>query len=790
MLSVPVRNVTAIGSVLATSAGRQAVRDRVRRIIRALTYDAVTPTRVAIAIGELCRGLPSGYRASLQVDLWPEGPGCCISFQIASPAEALDDVSLFFDSLRTERDGHLFVTRAVKRLERAKPITDELIAEMRGIATSKTLDELLDEIQSANDALEANRVELQSALDRARHADQAKRRFLANMSHEIRTPMNGVLGMADVLRSTALTQQQEQAVDLIRGSGESLLAILNDILDVSKIEAGQLQLESAEVDLHALVSHVVHVLAVRAAEADIEISIDIDPEVPRYVFSDTVRLRQILTNLISNAIRFTKGGDVVTTLRLLEHHAKYARVRFSVRDTGVGIPENKLETIFEEFAQADTSTTREYGGTGLGLTISRNLVELMGGRLHVRSQVGVGSEFFFSCPFILIPELKAAPATYDLSVADVAVVGTHVRTRQLIVGYFSGTGSTVTEMESAQGVLHWLAGIINAPERVPVVVIDRRLTDMIPSDLVRLIHGDPRYTGVRIVSLSWVNEPIGVTAGMVHLTKPLLRDDLLCHVSKLIEPDVTADDVARRTPVEGAIRMRILVVDDNAVNLEVARSLIESRGHLVDVVDSGRKAIDAVRSKPYDMVFMDVQMPTMDGMEATRQIRTLLGKTGAIPIIALTAHAFPEDRERFLAAGMNAYVSKPFIPSELYALIQRFGRRIPVALDEFRANMRESGVEEKADAILRIYVKDARRKLDAIMSALDSGNADEINSCAHAFKSSSRTIGAVTLGDLLEDMEIEAKRGEVAKAQSLRSAVEHETDAVLRYIDGVLTHES
>jgi signal transduction histidine kinase/CheY-like chemotaxis protein/HPt (histidine-containing phosphotransfer) domain-containing protein len=789
MLSVPVRNVTAIGSILATSAARQAVRDRVRRILRAITYDAVTPTRIAIAVGELCRGLPPHYHGSLQIDVWPEGPDCCIAFQIASPAETQADVNLFFDSLRTERHTDLFVTRAVKRLERARPITDELVAEMRGIASSKTLDELLDEIQCANDALEANRVELQSALDRARHADQAKRRFLANMSHEIRTPMNGVLGMADVLRGTALTQQQQQAVDLIRGSGESLLAILNDILDVSKIEAGQLQLESAEVDLHALVSHVVHVLAVRAAEADIEISIDIDPKVPRYVFSDTVRLRQILTNLISNAIRFTKGGDVVTTLRLLEHHAKYARVRFSVRDTGMGIPENKLEAIFEEFAQADTSTTREYGGTGLGLTICRNLVELMGGRLQVRSQVGVGSEFYFSCPFILSPETKASSARYDFSGADVAVVGTHVRTRHLIVRYFGATGGTVTEMESAQDALRWLARVTDAHERVPVVVIDRRLTDMIPSDLVRLIHGDPRYEGVRIVSLSWVNEPIGVTTGMVHLTKPLLRDDLLRHVATLIQPDATAEEAAPDVPVS-VMRMRILVVDDNAVNLEVARSLIESQGHRVDVVDSGRKAIDAVRSKPYDMVLMDVQMPTMDGMEATRQIRALLGKTGAIPIIALTAHAFPEDRERFLAAGMNAYVSKPFIPKELYALLQRFARRMPVALDEFRANMRESGVEEKVDAILRMYVKDARGKLHALMSALDSGNADEINSSAHAFKSSSRTIGAMTLGDLLEEIEIAAKRGEVAKAQSLGPALERETDAVLRYLDGILAPES
>ncbi len=783
MLSIPVHTVTSIGVIPATSVGRQAVRDRIRRILRALTDDAVTPSRVAIAVGEMCRALPPRYRGSLRVELWPDGADCCIAFQIDSPVETQSDISLFFDSLRTERHGRLWVTRAVKRLQRSRPITNDTIAEARGIAGSRTLDELLDEIQRTNEALEANRVELQAALDRARHADQAKGRFLANMSHEIRTPMNGVLGMADVLRSTPLTQQQQQAVDLIRGSGESLLAILNDILDVSKIEAGQLQLESAEVDLRALVGQVVRMLAVRAAEADIEMSIDIEPKVPRRVFTDTVRLRQILTNLVSNAIRFSKGGDVVTTLRLLEHHANHARVKFSVRDTGMGIPENKLETIFEEFAQADTSTTRQYGGTGLGLTISRNLVDLMGGQLQVRSQVGVGSEFYFSCPFVSSPDANAS-ATYDLQVADVAVVGTHAQTRQLTAGYFDGTGSTVTEMESGHEALKWLARV--ASGRIPVVVIDRRLTDMIPADLARLIHGDPRYIGVRIVCLSWVNEPIGVTEGMVHLTKPLLRDDLLRQVSALLEPRADIEDALSVTDEKHFTAVRVLVVDDNAVNLEVARSLIESRGHMVDVVDSARKAVDAIRSTPYDMVFMDVQMPTMDGIEATHRIRALPGDAGTIPIIALTAHAFPEERERFLAAGMNAFLSKPFIPSELYALIRRFARRVPVALDDLRAKMRESGLEEKVDSIVRLYVKDAPGKLRAIMAALDSANAGEIKSAAHAFKSSSRTIGAMALGDLLEEMEIEAIRGDVTKAQSLRSNVEREAESVLRYLDRML----
>jgi PAS domain S-box-containing protein len=702
----------------------------------------------------------------------------------------------------------------------------------------------------SRDVTERKRIEkeLEALADEARHANEMKSAFLANMSHEIRTPMNGVLGMTELLLETELDVDQRQAAELARTSAESLLQILDDILDFSKIEAGQLTLEEVPFDLSRVVDGSVRVLAVRAAERENELVMDVRPDVPGWVCSDPGRLRQVLTNLVSNAVKFTEGGEVVVRASLeggSTAPGDQAHVRFSVRDTGIGIPEEKLESIFQEFVQADSSTTRHFGGTGLGLAISRKLVELLGGELQAESQPDQGSEFFFTLPLEAAePRQERLAAPDVLTGRRVLVVDDHPLNRRIAMEHLSNAGVDVEEAPGAGEGLAVMREAVAAGRPFDAAVIDCLMPGMDGFDLAEEARSDDELSDTRLMMLTSAGRPgdakkardLGIEA---YLIKPISRTDMIEAVAALLgrTGGEEAGFITRETVVASRHALTILVAEDNKVNQIVATSMLRSRSHTVDVVDNGAKALEAVRQKRYDLVLMDVQMPEMDGIEATRAIRAEEG--GDLPIVALTAHALQEERERCLDAGMNDFLSKPFKPQDLFAIVNRWAVRreaegdgdelneagagderrghegpghaapgdqgsghetvaedaagpaagepasgeAPVDLAGFRATMREAGIEEVVDATIEVFLGEAEERTARLEAALSEEDAEEIASAAHALKSASRNIRALRLGDLLESLEMAGKDGDTAAVHELEPAVLAELERVTAFLE-------
>lgn len=546
--------------------------------------------------------------------------------------------------------------------------------------------EALGLIGISRDVTERKRTEarLHAMAEEAERANRMKSAFLANMSHEIRTPMNGVLGMTELLLDTELDEGQRHSAELIRSSAESLLAILNDILDLSKIEADRLELETVSFDLPKAMEAAASILGVKAAEKGIEILVDVAPDVPTAVEGDPNRLRQVLTNLMGNAIKFTEVGGVVLRARRVRSEGDVTHVRFSVQDTGVGVPREKLDTIFKEFGQADASTTREYGGTGLGLTISRRLVELMGGSLEVESEVGEGSEFYFTLALAESDGSVGEPARRrfaDLEGARLLIVDDNPVNRRVLSDFLEAAGATTEDRPGADAALERLLTAQGDRAGFDAVVTDSLMPGKDGFELARMIRAESKLEGLPLVLVTSAADPGQATRAReegidAFLSKPVSRSGLLLTVAAVlgrrggVEEDrglLTLDSVESEIP-----RLRVLLAEDNEVNRLVATSLLRNRGHQVKEVTDGRAALEAVQDGDFDVVLMDVQMPEMDGLEATRRIRDLGEgyEPGELPIVALTAHAMAEERGRCVEAGMNRYLSKPFKPFELYGVVE------------------------------------------------------------------------------------------------------------------------
>jgi two-component system, sensor histidine kinase and response regulator len=646
---------------------------------------------------------------------------------------------------------------------------------------------------------------MREARDVAERATRARSSFLANMSHEIRTPMNAIMGFVELILDTELGTDQRRALELVRASSEALLTILNDILDYSKIEAEHLDLESISFDLAKLVNATASLLAVRARERHIELLADVPRDLPRALRGDPTRLRQILTNLISNAIKFTEEGEVVVSIVVAGTDDGLARMRFSVRDTGIGIAPEQLQMIFGEFAQADASMTRRYGGTGLGLAISQRLVRLMGGELGVTSDVGRGSNFHFTLALPVEPaEVLLAAGRATLGGRRVLVVDDNPTNRRILREMLGAEGMAVDEAVSATTGLETLRSAAGQGSPYDLAILDVQMPDRDGFALATEIRADPSVAVTCLLMLTSAGQrgdgercrKLGIEA---YLTKPASRADLIEALGAVFAGAATAGGpafITRHSIAESRPTLRILLAEDNPMNQEVATAMLLSRGHQVDVVSNGREAVAAVERSTYDVVLMDVQMPEMDGFEATHAIRAM-PQARDLPIIALTAHALSGERERCIAHGMTDYLAKPFKGHELFAMIE--GRREPptapqipatpapaapnpVDLEGFKTSLRDAGAGKAIGSILDAFLSQVPGRLATLEAAADSGNADAITRAAHVLRGAAGTIGAGQLAGLLQHVETAAQDGNVGQARGSLELVLSEAAVVLEYV--------